>query len=200
MSAHVLPLKRICTQVSSYFDHSIGASDVPSVEQIDKGHGRIETRRIHVLEDIGWFEDRKRWRGLKTFVAIERERIVDDKATYERAEFLCSLPSSAIERIARAARAHWSVENQLHWSLDMTFGEDASRIRDRNGATHFACCDASRSSSCAARRPYEKAGGASDSAPRSTPTTCCGCSKLRPAANQGKIRRAGPASRPPWPP
>jgi predicted transposase YbfD/YdcC len=125
-------------EVSSYFDHAIGASDVRSVEQIDKGHGRIETRRIHVTEDIGWFEDRKRWRGLKTFVAIERERIVDDKATYERAEFLCSLPASAIERIARAARAHWSVENQLHWSLDMTFGEDASRIRDRNGASNFA--------------------------------------------------------------
>lgn len=125
-------------EVSEFFDHAIGSPDTRCVEASDKGHGRLESRRVHVSDDIGWFEDRTRWPGLKSFVAVERERVLDGKITFERAEFLCSLPSSAIERIAKAARGHWSVENGLHGSLDMTFREDASRIRDRNGAANFA--------------------------------------------------------------
>lgn len=125
-------------EVCAYFDRAIGSSEVRCVEEVDKGHGRLEMRRVHVSDHIEWFEDMKRWPGLKSFVAIERERIVDGKATYERAEFLCSLSASEAERIAKAGRAHWSIENQLHWSLDVTFREDASRIRDRNGAVNFA--------------------------------------------------------------
>jgi len=125
-------------EVSAYFDGAIGSAEVRCCEEVDKGHGRFELRRVHVSDAIGWFADRARWPDLKSFVAVERERIVDGKSTYERAEFLCSLKSSELARIAAATRAHWSVENQLHWSLDVSFREDASRIRDRNGATNFA--------------------------------------------------------------
>lgn len=76
----------------------------PTVEPIDEALGRIETRRIHLSEDMWCFEGRKRWSGPRTFVALERERSVDDQATDERAEFIDSLPSSATDGIARAAK------------------------------------------------------------------------------------------------
>jgi predicted transposase YbfD/YdcC len=97
-------------------------------ESVEKEHGRIETRRYWISEEIGWFEDRAKWEGLRSVGMVERIREIGGKSTREVAFHLCSIAADA-RTYARAARGHWSIENALHWSLDVTFGEDQSRVR-----------------------------------------------------------------------
>ncbi len=68
---------------------------------------------------------------------VERERTVADKTSIETAYYLSSLDVSA-KTIEQKLRAHWSIENALHWTLDVVFHEDASRIRSRGGVTNLA--------------------------------------------------------------
>ena len=86
---------------------------------------------------LEWMSERKHWKGLRTIVMIERERVVAGETSVEKACYLGShAPDTA--RIGGLARRHWSIENELHWVLDMVFDEDQSRIRDRNAATNLA--------------------------------------------------------------
>lgn len=101
-------------------------------EESDKGHGRIEYRKCRVTDDIDWLQDQHQWPALKTIACVysKREFINSDKPTTADVRYyISSLPANA-EQIAKEARKHWSVENQLHWVLDMTFNEDGSRIRN----------------------------------------------------------------------
>jgi predicted transposase YbfD/YdcC len=102
------------------------------VETTDKGHGRIEVRRIWCTEDIDWLEGKDAWKGLKGYVAVESERIVDDKTSKETRFFLSSLASTSAQRMGEIVRAHWSIENRLHWMLDVVLNEDQSRVRKGN--------------------------------------------------------------------
>lgn len=70
-------------------------------------------------------------------VFVERTRVLQGKSTTELSYYLSSLPPEP-KRLAAAIRAHWKVENELHWSLDVTFGEDDRRIRDMTSAANFA--------------------------------------------------------------
>jgi predicted transposase YbfD/YdcC len=102
-------------------------------ETIEKDHGRIEIRRCWVVEDdaIRWLEREDQWPGLRSIAAIEAQRKIRGKTTSETRYFISSLTGSA-EKIARAAREHWAIENSLHYVLDVTFNEDKSRIRKDN--------------------------------------------------------------------
>ena len=105
----------------------------PSVfEETDKGHGRIEIRRVIATDDLGWLTQRKDWRGLASIVMVEGTRIIGEKETTERRYFISSLPADAA-KIGRAVRQHWGIENRLHWCLDVTYNDDASRIRKDHG-------------------------------------------------------------------
>jgi predicted transposase YbfD/YdcC len=106
-------------------------------QTIEKGHGRIETRRYWQSTDIDWFEDKKLWKELRSFGMVESIRNVKGQRTIERRYYLASLSKDA-KRFARAVRSHWGVENNLHWSLDVTFREDDSRARTRNAAQNLA--------------------------------------------------------------
>jgi predicted transposase YbfD/YdcC len=97
-------------------------------ETIEKDHGRIETRRYWITAEIDWFEDRAKWEGLRSVGMVERIREIGGERTREVAFHLCSIHPQA-RTYARAARGHWAIENALHWSLDVTFGEDQSRVR-----------------------------------------------------------------------
>jgi len=77
------------------------------------------------------------WRGLKSLVRVDRERIMGDKTTHERVYYISSLSPENPELIASIARRHWEVES-LHWRLDVVFRQDKSRYRDRNGARNLA--------------------------------------------------------------
>lgn len=106
-------------------------------QTLEKGHGRIETRRYWQTTDIDWFQDKKLWKGLRSFGMVESIRRIKGKNTIERRYYLSSLPLDA-KRFAQAVRGHWGVENSLHWSLDVTFREDDSRARTRNAAQNLA--------------------------------------------------------------
>jgi len=107
-------------------------------EEIDKGYGRVEHRRYWLTEDLSSIKDlTAQWVGLKSVGMVESQRHIGDKVTVDRRYFICSLKETD-ELFAKAVRRHWSVENELHWVLDVSFREDDSRIRRENGAENMA--------------------------------------------------------------
>ena len=94
-------------------------------------------RRYWQTEKIAWFADRKAWEGLRSVGVVEARRAIQGKESVERRYYLSSLPTD-VAKFARAVRGHWSVENQLHWVLDVVFGEDQSRARTGNAAENLA--------------------------------------------------------------
>lgn len=106
--------------------------------EISTGHGRIETRTCHqLLVDKGWLAKAYQWTGLKSVIKINAQ--VHDKSTGKDTEetrwFISSLDLNA-EQVLKAVRNHWQVES-MHWVLDMTFREDESRIRKKQGPLVF---------------------------------------------------------------
>lgn len=108
-----------------------------SYEEIDKGHGRIEHRICYVSDQIHWLEQREQWRNLKTIIVVESHVSVGKHTTTEQRYFISSLPADA-KQIAEAIRSHWSVENSLHWILDVTLREDDSRVRKDHAPENMA--------------------------------------------------------------
>lgn len=115
--------------------HSIGITDY--YQDVDKGHGRIETRRCFVSNQIDWLSQKEQWAGLKTVVMIEETQESNAKVSTEARFFISSLPADA-KRISDAAQSHWLIENGLHWTLDVVFNEDQSRIRKDNAGENMA--------------------------------------------------------------
>jgi predicted transposase YbfD/YdcC len=128
--------ERLHAELRDYFNlgRETNFKDIPYSysESTDKGHGRIEIRRIWCTEALGWLESKSDWTGLKTLVAIESTRILGDKTSVETRLFLSSLPSTNPYRIGEIARGHWAIENRLHWVLDAVMNEDQSRLRKGN--------------------------------------------------------------------
>lgn len=98
-------------------------------ETVEGDHGRIETRRYTVLPLMYLHQFKCRWNGLQSLVQIENHRqIKGGTFSQEKRYYISSLPMNA-KLIANAIRAHWRIENNLHWTLDVIFKEDQSRIR-----------------------------------------------------------------------
>jgi predicted transposase YbfD/YdcC len=104
---------------------------------VDGGHGRVETRTYTVTADVDWFEEKSKWKKLTTFGMVESTREIGDQTTHETRYYISSLPCDA-KRFAEAARDHWGVENSLHWCLDISFGEDDSRVRSGHAPANLA--------------------------------------------------------------
>lgn len=108
-------------------------------ETVDKGHGRIETRRCTAVS-VDWLDEldlRARWPELKAVARIESQREWRGKIETDVRYVISSLPPEAAS-ILHAVRTHWGIENGLHWCLDVTFREDASQIGLRNAAQNFS--------------------------------------------------------------
>ena len=107
--------------------------------QVESGHHRREKRQVTAvsIDQIGELYKQSQWSGLQTIVRVVRTRYLWNKTTQEVMFYLSSLPPDA-SKLAKAIRQHWSIENQLHWVLDVTFGEDACRIRTANAPENIA--------------------------------------------------------------
>lgn len=105
---------------------------LPYYEQINKEHGRVEKRRVYILQNLELLEATKDWAKLCTIVMIESTRITKQKESFETRFYISSLADKQPQRYLDVSRQHWSVENDLHWHLDLTFNEDSSRIRTGN--------------------------------------------------------------------
>ena len=128
-------------EVAAYFADPPAPPDCHRT--VDGGHGRIETRRHRVSHDVGWLFSSRRYPGepampgLAAIACVESERERNGKTTRATRYYLCSAPISA-ERFAEAVRAHWRIENGLHWVLDTAFDEDRARNRKDNGPENLA--------------------------------------------------------------
>ena len=142
---YVLALKgnqgHLNDDVRSFFEACV-AKDFGGVEHSfyethDTGHGRKEHRRYYAVEVPSAIRNASLWRGLHTVSMVLSEVTQGNKTTSERRYYIGSLPCDA-RRLARSIRSHWSVENNLHWVLDVVFREDDSRIRKGHAAQNMA--------------------------------------------------------------
>jgi len=104
---------------------------------VDGEHGRIETRTSLVSSDIGWLQEQHAWPGLKAIGKVVRTRDTGTQTSTETAYYLLSTALSAA-RFGEVARAHWGVENGLHWVLDVTMNEDQARNHKDHGPQNIA--------------------------------------------------------------
>lgn len=110
---------------------------------IDKGHGRIEQRDLALIRDVEWLDGGRRFPGelrlpnVAAILMLQTRTQLKDRSRFEARYYITSSTASA-EALAIAIRGHWLIENQLHWTLDVTFNEDQSRLRKGHGAKNMA--------------------------------------------------------------
>lgn len=99
-------------------------------ESYDGGHGRLETRRVRASSEIGWLRKlHPHWSELTSIIAVTALRECKGKTTEETRYFISSIDATDPERLGQIIRAHWGIENNLHWVLDHAFREDDQRMR-----------------------------------------------------------------------
>jgi predicted transposase YbfD/YdcC len=125
-------------------DKKIAGTRMDYCEQSEQGHGRLETRRVWVSDDISSLgkELLDQWPGLSGIAKVERTRQnlgdFSGKVSVECCFYILSLKGIDAPAVAGYIRGHWSVENNLHWQLDVSFREDDNRIRKGNGAENYS--------------------------------------------------------------
>ena len=106
-------------------------------ETVEKNHGRIETRLCEVIDEVAEIENKESWEGLRKIIKITSVRETKGITTKEERFYITSVNQTAAY-FNNAIRAHWAVENNLHWVLDVQFNEDHSRKRKDNAPENFA--------------------------------------------------------------
>jgi predicted transposase YbfD/YdcC len=126
--------KNLAEEVKLCFD-TLKTTPNNYVEETTKGHGRVETRRYWIasIDELSGVDG---WKGLKAVGKVEAQVFRKGKESVEIRYFLLS--RNDLNAFKNAARGHWAVENNLHWVLDVTFGEDASRVRKDNAPQNFS--------------------------------------------------------------
>ena len=136
---YVLALKgnqeTLFDDVRTYLDDP--EASLSEATEVDKGHGRIEQRTAAVSTDIDWLQETHSWPGLQAIGKVTARRESKDKTSQETRYYLLSAPLAA-ERFNGVVRAHWGIENKLHWELDVTMNEDQARNRKDNGPENIA--------------------------------------------------------------
>lgn len=120
---------------SSKKPRSAAAADF--IETIDNNHGRRETRRVWRLQAPEFLLNKEAWHSLKSLIMVEAIREVSGQVSTERRYYIASLAPNA-ELAADVVRSHWTIENSLHWVLDLAFREDDLRVRAGNAPENLA--------------------------------------------------------------
>jgi predicted transposase YbfD/YdcC len=142
---YLLPLKgnqpTLKADVADYFRTAPDAETVTKTD-VEKGHGRIETRTYTASSAVDWigsarsYPGQPRFAAIKTILKVVARAEYADRCTFDTHYYICSAPLN-IERIAAGARGHWGVES-MHWLLDVAFKDDLSRYRTGHGAKNMA--------------------------------------------------------------
>ena len=107
-------------------------------EATEGDHGRLETRKVWVCDDLRWVKAAADWPGLRQVAVVESRREIKGQVSTERRYYIASHRTLDAQRTAEAIRYHWGIENQTHWVLDVIFNEDQCRIRRENGPENFS--------------------------------------------------------------
>ena len=125
-------------EMSLMFDDALKANPgaFRRVATVEKQSGRVEERTCCQTSDIDWFADKGEWAGLRSVCRVDSKRTVRGVESRETRHCISSLEVAPV-RTNRAIRAHWGIENKVHWLLDVEFGEDDSRVRKINAAQNL---------------------------------------------------------------
>ena len=132
----------LLSEIERFFDDAPEAA-VNRHADADKGHGRIEERRCTLSAQVDWMNGGKRFPGERRFPKLAAIAMIESKVETkagvrtERRFYITSRPMTA-KALGEAVRAHWMIENALHWVLDVTFKDDLSRVRKGHGAQNMA--------------------------------------------------------------
>ncbi len=119
--------------ITLFFNTENHKKVISSCIDYDKGHGRIETRECFVCNDVQWLRDmHPHWSTINSIIKISAKRELKDKTTEESRYYISSIKDITPPIALKSVRQHWGIENSLHWTLDMSFNEDYSRIRKEN--------------------------------------------------------------------
>ena len=137
---YVLALKQnhktLYEDVSLWLDTQAAQHPQDVVEEVNKDHGRIETRRYYLSTEIAWLSQTSEWFGLKGLGMVESTRDIKGKREVQRRFYLTSL--TQLDDFRSTVRNHWAIENQQHWVLDVAFSEDANRAYSNNQRSNLA--------------------------------------------------------------
>jgi predicted transposase YbfD/YdcC len=130
-------------QLKNWFEANLAQGfksvDVNISQRIEKGHHRIENRQVYTVPvtEVPALHEQDLWVGLKTVVMVVRSIQHWNQTTNEVQFYITSLVSDA-NKIGSAIRQHWGIENSVHWTLDVTFGEDECRVHSLHSPQNFA--------------------------------------------------------------
>ena len=170
-------------EMKEYFDwaqeNPIEKKQLDIYKETTFDHGRMVVYKTIVTTDVIWFEGIKDWQSLRSFILVERVRTEKNNVSKEQAFFISSLQTTA-EHCSRLVRGHWSVENQLHWMLDVAFREDDCTIHAGNAPQNLsilrkmalACIDKDTSVHASVARKRKIAGWNNDFALRLLQLAC----------------------------
>lgn len=115
------------------------SSDSSYHEEWEYDHGRYERRKCTIVKFTNpqQYEIFSQWKDLEYLVRIQASRQTSKKTSYQTRYYLSNAEGVSASYFNKLARGHWGIENQLHWHLDVTFNEDASRARSQNAPEHL---------------------------------------------------------------
>lgn len=142
---YVIALKRnqgtLHAEAENFFTQARDAgyedADCKTSSGCEKGHGRIEERKVVITNQLDWLDCKTNWKDLKSLIEVTSRRTVKGKTTEERRFYISNLELTP-EQAGEIVRSHWTIENRLHWNMDVNFCEDASLATAGNTAENLA--------------------------------------------------------------